>query len=258
MNRILKFYNYVFLLFFMCTTSFIYCADNKPKNLVILLSSFRSGTNLLTCTLNAITRKPIGAFPSQMIHERGMNRLKLDSICPTPVIYRTHYANTLKGVSSDLNKLIFLTRNLKELLFRNYLITSLQDLQSKVVKSFINTYLQRFKMYESWNPDNRYFVFYEDLITQENEELTLGILDFMDEEPTFFYDYIEHKEEYLNTLLDSYINSRNMNGASSKNGPKTLYYSKNKDPRLLKYIDQMLQKKEPLIWEKYLKRFETK
>ncbi len=260
MGRCLNFLRfYVFVTLWMCIVNVIYCTDSKTENTVILLSSPQSGTNLVSCTLNAITRKPIGDFRSGMIYENVMNRLQLDSICSTPFIYRTHYADDLKRVSSKLNKLIFVSRNLKELLFRDYLIFSLEDLQSDEVQSFINTYLQRFKVYESWNPHNRYLVFYEDFINQENDEITLALLDFVDEEPTFFYDYIEHKEEYLNKILDSYKNQHKAKfGASSKNGAKALYYTKHRNSKILRSVDQILQKKEPLIWEKYLKRFQTK
>ncbi len=260
MGRYLSFLRlYVFIILWLCTTSVLYSTENKTENLTILLLSPRSGSNLLTCTLNSITRKPIGVFPSRTINSYGMNRLNLDSVCSTPFIYRTDSADTLKGVSSNLNNLILVSRNPKELLFRDHSISSLKDLQSKEIKSFINTYLQRFKMYESWNPDNRYIVFYEDFINQENEEIILDLLDFMGEEPTFFDDYVEHKEEYLYKILDSYRDQHKskFGGKSSRNGPNTLYYTENKDPKLLQHIDQILQKKEPLIWEKYLKRFQS-
>jgi hypothetical protein len=82
----------------------------------------------------------------------------------------------------------------------------------------------------------------------------------MKEEPAFLDDFLENRDEYLSQLLNSYTaqHTHNLGGSSSKEGPKAIYYTKNIDEGQLKLIDQYLKKESPEIWEKYLKRFETR
>lgn len=231
---------------------------SEAENLVIFLSSPRSGSNLITCSLQAIVRKPIGNFNTQGIHKNGSKRLELDWVSHVPFLYRVHSAEKIRELPSDVNKLIFVTRNPKELFFRQHSISSLKDLKTEKINHKLNQYLSRFKFYESWDPYNRCMVFYEDFINQENEEILLELLDFMGEEPKFFDDYVKNKEKYLNVILSSYRDQHgNKAGKSSLHGSQAIYYTKNKDPELLKHIDRVLQEKAPVIWEKYLKRFET-
>lgn len=243
---------YFFVLLSMCSTA--YGSDiDKKENLVIMLSSKLSGTNLIRSSLFAIVRKPITKFSGTICHLH----LELPLVSSTPFLYHSHTPKPLYSLSSKSNKLILVTRNPKELLFRHFSISSIKDLQTPEVKIFIERYLNRFKLYESWDNASRFLVFYEDYIMQENEEILLKLLDFIGEEPTYFDDYINHKEDYSNKILSSYKNLYNDRGSSSVNGPKRIFYTKDIDPKLLNYADYILQKNEPLIWEKYLKRFET-
>ncbi len=150
------------------------------------------------------------------------------------------------------------------LFFRGCSASSIDQVNRLHIEQFMETYLERFREYESWPPENRLLVFYEDFITQINGEATVKLLDFIGEEPTFYYDYIQHKEEYQTRILNSYKNQHNKNkknslsGGSSVGGAKEIYYTQDKPPRVLIYIDELLKKKEPKIWEKYLKRFKTR
>lgn len=190
---------------------------------------------------------------------QGSNRLGLDLKYSAPFLYRTHHASVVKNFSSKKNKLILLSRNFKELLFRRFTIKSINDLKKTNVKDFIDKYIDRFKVYDSWDPDHRYLVFYEDFIDQKNDEILLDILCFIEEEPIFYYQYLMNKEEYHQKIRDNYVYQHKKDpvpaGLSSKSGPELIYYSKNKDLRLLRRIDGFFEKEAPIIWEKYLKRF---
>ena len=223
-----------------------------------MLSQPRSGVNLVTCSMQAVLRKPIGNLRTLSSRPVVNQRLELHLVSTIPFIYRTHCPKELSGLSLKSSKLIFLTRNLKELLFRKFFISCVDDLEEKNVKIFIRQYLNRFLAYESWNHENRFLVYYEDYILQENEELLLNILNFIGEEPSFFDDFLEHKEEYLWTILQSYRDQhKDRHGNSSINGPRINYWAKNTNPEILKAIDEILEDQEPLIFEKYLKRFRT-
>lgn len=240
------------------------------KNVVFFLSTPKSGINVITGCLSVITRKPISWFawgedildPSSKYRNHiSYNRLGLTLVSDTPLLYRTHYQfDELMQVPSETNKLIFVTRNPKELIYRKFFLQAspLENPDAEFVEEFFIRYLKAFDVFEAWDPNNRMLVFYEDFIAHDNEIL-LQLLKFMEEPTTFLEDFIINKQEYFRRLLESYAqqHKRNFGGASSKNGPKEIYYTNNASPETLRFIDEYLRKKAPKIWIKYLKRFKT-
>jgi hypothetical protein len=224
----------------------------------------RSGTNLVSCSLNAITRKPVGVFPGKQYARLMNERLGLDMISDEPFIYRTHSFVDVAKASPEFSRLVFLTRNPKELLLRHFSIIQKSDLHQNHIQAFLNEYLDYFRVLDSWPVNNRILLFYEDVIANLDQSL-LTILDFIGEEPNFMDDYILHKTEYLDKILNVYkaICKNQRKGEASREGestrekPMPIYYTQNKSSELLKYIDQVLEEKDPVIWEKYLKRFQT-
>jgi hypothetical protein len=231
------------------------CAETKPKTL--FLSSPRSGTNLLSCSLQAIIRKPIGVYPNK-IHTIGTARLGLENISDIPFIYRSHAPIPKKKMPSDFSKIILLTRNPKELIFRFFSPSSIESINSSKVNSFLDEYISRFISFEEYDKNHRLLLFYEDLISQMDAVL-LTSLEFLEEDPAFMEDYLLNKSEYLEVILSSYQKQHAgaHGGSSSLQGPTPIYYTKNKDPELLRYLDQKIKDKNPEIWRKYLKRFKT-
>lgn len=237
---------------------------NEAENTIFILTSPKSGSNLLMCSLQAIVRKPIGQLRENntgIYHPIANKRLQVELISSIPMFYRTHYLEDMCCVNPDLNKIILLTRNPKELLFRNNLVSSKRDLKSASVNHFLKNYMNRLKFYDNWPLDNRRLVFYEDLITQEhNEEILLELIEFMEEDPCFLDDYLRNKEKYLNQIYSHYCNQHKkekVTGKSAKLGPKKIYHTLGKSKKLLQAIDHKLKKMDPLIWEKYLQRFST-
>ena len=98
------------------------------------------------------------------------------------------------------------------------------------------------------------------MINQENVEIFLDLLEFMGEDSPFLYDYIEHKETYTNKIFSSYTAQHKDagGGMSVSDSPQAIYYTKERLPRLLQAIDQKLEKMNPVLWNKYLKRFQTR
>ena len=242
---------------------------SRSENVIFFLSTPRSGANLITGCLTIIARKPISwlqwgneVFDSSSPYRNhpSYNRLNLPLLSHVPILYRAHDASKLKGVVSKKNKLIFSTRNPKELLFRAfYLTASPPKKPSKAfIRKFISGYLQNFRMFHSWDPKNRYLIFYEDFINHETLELS-KILRFMGEETPYIEDFKANKEAYLKRLFESYQMQHNVvnGGASSLQGPRAIHYTKNVPRNVLKSIDMALIKAAPLIWKKYLRRFRT-
>lgn len=241
----------------------------KNRNVTFFLSSPKSGTNVITGSLSAITRKPISWFywgdgildpDSNNRNHISYNRLGLPLITDIPLLYRTHYQyDELCEVPSRDNKLIFLTRNPKELIYRKFFLEypSLKDPDPYFIEEFLVKYLKAFEIYDSWCSETRFLLFYEDFIARDEETL-LRLLEFMDEAPTFLDDYLENKEEYLRCLLESYSSQHihNDGGISSRDRPKPIHYTRDASPDTLKYIDEYLQLTVPRFWEKYLNRFQ--
>lgn len=244
--------------------------SRKNKNKTFFLSTPKSGSNVITGCLSAITRKPISWFyygneihnpDSKHRKHISYNRLELNLVSDIPLLYRTHYEYAqLSLVPSISNKLIFATRNPKELLYRSFYLSKSrsENPNKRFIKKFLNNYIKAFKVFEAWCPNTRKIIFYEDFITNDNEIL-IELLQFMQEPPLFYDDFLINKQDYLTQLLQSYSNQHkhNLGGSSSKHGTKALYYTRNASLEKLSFIDNYLQKKAPKIWDQYLKRFKT-
>lgn len=274
--RVFNWKEYIFLLFcFHVSVLFSEPVNFKDpsqnRNITFFLSTPKSGTNLMTGSLSAITRKPISWFywgsrildPScEHRNHISYNRLGLPLITDIPLLYRTHYQyNELMQVPSEFNTLIFATRNPKELFYRQFLLqnpNSDENPEKETIHQFLSKYLIAFEVFESWYPANKMIVFYEDFLGNEIEIL-LHMLQLMDEAPLFIEDFISKQDIYFSLLLESYVHqhTHNSGGSSSKNGPTPIHYTKNASPKTLKYMDEYLQVNAPNIWEKYLHRFQT-
>jgi|GEM_PF-1824264 hypothetical protein len=242
---------------------------SKTKNSIFFLSTPRSGTNLISSSLSAITRKPIGWLgrknrlftrnTAAREKDPAYNRLELPLVSKSPLFYRTHYnLDALRQIHSDQNKLIFVTRNPRELLLRAFFLTSptTDCPDPEFIAEFLTYYMSVFQVYDSWCPENRFLIFYEDFIEHSDERL-LQILTFIDEAPLFLDDFLRNKQEYTARLLESYTqqHKKNSGGLSSAESPQPIFYSKKMTEETLRYLDECIEKACPLIWEKYLKRF---
>lgn len=242
-----------------------FSAMHTSKDVVVFLSTPRSGSNLVSGSLSAITRKPIGwlhwkggFYDHAKTSHPSYNRAGVPLVSRLPLVYRTHhFQSNIVQLRTDWNKLIFLTRNPKELLYRR-VARSKEKPSNQEIEQFFNYYLTTFEGYDSWDEDNKMLVFYEDFI-QNGDEILLNILSFIGEEPVFFNDYIEHKEEYLQRMLQSYQEQHGIEtaGISSQNGPKAIHYTASVPVEDLQALDRYIEQRAPHLWNNYLKRFAT-
>lgn len=238
---------------------------SRCKECVFLLTTPKSGSNLVSASLSAITRRPISWIRwgnNALKKHPSYNRLCLPLVSNKPLLYRTHYElDELIQIPSTGNKLIFLTRNPKELLFRAYRLTlsEKEEPDFLFIENFLNEYFEPFRVYQSWDERNRMLIYYEDFIAG-CDQILLDILHFMQVEPTYFADFITNKENYLKQLLESYKkqHEQNKGGLSSIKGPQALFYSKGVSFETLSWIDHYIASVEPNLWEYYLKRFESR
>ena len=243
---------------------------STTKDNVFFLTTPRSGCNFISGCLVAITRKPVwwlnwkmNVYSPTSIHKHhpSYNRLQVPLVDETPLFYRSHFEyDQLMQIPSDSNKLIFVTRNPKELLYRAFNLQRSGNEENPnvdFVKTYLDEYLKAFTVFDSWTTTNRCIIFYEDFIASQDDVL-IAILQFMNEEPTFYEDYLEHKEEYTAKLFESYQRQHEikLGGRSSIDGPKAIYYTKNASKEVLHDIDDYLKEHTSSdMWTLYLKRF---
>jgi hypothetical protein len=128
-----------------------YIDCKKNKNITFFLSTPKSGTNVISGCLCALTRKPISWFywgNSPIQEHPSYNRLGLPLITETPLLYRTHYEFAqLKLVPSKINQLIFITRNPKELLYRKFFLEYSTSSYPTVsyIQNFLKEYLKHLR-----------------------------------------------------------------------------------------------------------------
>lgn len=229
----------------------------SEENKVIILSIPRSGVNMFSCSLLAITKRPVGRYPNS-IQPYSSGRLDIDWISTKPFGYRTHkYIDVTEG-SPGFDKLIFIVRSFKELIFREFDIIDIKDFHNKEVQNYIENYIKCFEAYDSWPVNKRLLVFYEDMCVDLVHVLSKAIHFINPSTQIFMEDFMYHQEEYLSAIRSSYIaQHQKHHGKSSSKGRKAVYYTQNQKAYLLKYLDSIVERENSTIWEKYLKRFAT-
>ncbi len=235
---------------------------SQKEDKTILLSTPRSGSSLIARSFVFITKRPLGGLQNEVLLATS-TQLNIELISNTPFLYTTHSYAEARAAPPTFNKLILVERNLKELLFRNFTITQKEDLLKPDLQEFINMYLKNFETFDNWPSQNRLLVLYEDTIGNLNKTLS-DLLNFTNPTPPFFFEeYTANQKKYTDAIYNNYVknqytgNSQKYHGISAKEGPQAIFYSKDQDPNLLQSIDTILEKKNPKIWNKYLKRFAT-
>ncbi|MEX0961850.1 MAG: sulfotransferase domain-containing protein [Simkaniaceae bacterium] len=229
----------------------------KKESKIFLLSNPKSGANLISSSLASILKRPVGRAPDK-VSEKDSNRIKIDFISEKPFYYKTHRYQLVQRAPAKYEKLILLTRNPKELLFRWFDISCSEDLRKPEIKTFLNNFIGKFLVFENWNSQNRFHVYYEDAITDLNDTLS-KLIDFINPStPVSWDDFLSNQETYLDQIRTNYVSQYGgICGKSSISRPKTIHYTEGKDRELLRSIDKFIKARNPTIWNKYLKRFET-
>lgn len=223
-----------------------------------LLTNMRSGTNLTICSLQLLTRKPVRFFDPKQINQKehiGVNRLRLDLDESKSILFRTHDPSIGK-ISSDKNRLLIIVRNPKEII-----LGFVHDDAHKF-SEFLDSnrafrgYLNRIRVYDKWNPDNRLLIYYEDLVLNPEETLP-KILDFFDESHENLEYHLANIEEERLKIAVSY-SRQHKNGSNTLDKTQDIFSHSKKMPlELLMKADEVIKRVAPDLWERYLYRYET-
>ncbi len=223
-----------------------------------LLTFPRSGTNLTSCYIQALARKPIWFMDQHAPHRRANNRLDLKLDYTKTPLYRSHFHMPLKGMNKNGNKLLLILRNYKECIHReNTKIHSNEEFRDLFVKEeqIVKTYLNNLAMYDSWDPANRLLIYYEDLIKTPVEQ-TKRILSFFDEPiPDFLTD--DFLRSISGSTLESYHAQHKKSGGSHSKGKDLEFHSKQIPNEYLVEIDQKMESLSANLWDTYLKKYKS-
>jgi hypothetical protein len=166
-----------------------------------------------------------------------------------PPIEKAHLRRELNGSYHPGNRLILLIRNPKEVLTRvAHKPITVQVLLGTAPSNYVkgSDYFDLISVYDSWDPNKRLLVYYEDLLTNPRKEIT-RILNFLNEPLTALNDFIRDYQKHKKICLDLY-----KDGESK--GEDLLFHSKNIDPAYRLLIDQWINNLYPVWWNNYLKQ----
>ncbi len=225
---------------------------------VLFLSIPKSGTNLITCSLSFLTNRPIGLYPDRL-HPKGNERLGVDMNNP-PLFYRTHVPKRILKERMSGAKLLLLSRNYKEHLYRQFQgrKISRKSLNNYDVRDFISNFLSYYRLFDSWPKENRLLIYYEDFIEENNREVFEKILSFLNIQDVEYAAYAEKRKEIEQKIYGSYVQQHSKEGKSRLKEPRKKFYSSQADRSTLKAIDAAFRKRDASIFKKYLDRFEEK
>jgi len=273
--------------FLLSTCAFIFGAPDdivggwpdfeKPeqiRNETFIITPAHSGSHYLRFTLVKFTEHPIcylsakASDPLQNKLTAGARHLKCD-LTKRPYFWG-HGIGPISNVNSQNNKLLMSFRNFKEKLSRDCVATYkhllgkdksvdhldfIGYLESQIYgeRHGFQQVIERLKLFEKWDPNNKLLVYYENLVDRPESSFR-EILSFLNKDPSLvdMTDFEAHK----NAILDFYNEKRNL--GSITRGKDPLFYSKKMDLSRLKKIDAYLEKTYPVLWEKYFSRYASK
>lgn len=230
-----------------------------------LLTEPRSGTHWLQASVQYFTKRRLLPFEQDRILQKnlpmfGMNILNVTIDDQLKPIFRTHCEKNMNEALGDIttfskqNKLIFLTRNYKEI-FARHMRTRRQKTFKKAsikLRHILEDYLNKIAFYEKWNKNNRLLLYYEDLISKPQETMQ-RIADFVEAPKERFQLYFDNYQHNRKQSLDFYQNHV-IFGSKSK-GNKTESHSLKLSKAEKGKLDRIIFEKNSKLANRYLQRY---
>lgn len=214
-----------------------------------ILSFPRSGNTWLRYCLEYLTQRPSLYY----WNHTGINR-PLGLLAGFPIditkkpFWKVHVEDEmyfLGGINRLVDSVILVVRNPKEAIYRQQ---SMFDNFDICAEDPLRYYFKHLQTYDTWSPERRCLVYYEDLISKPHETL-LHILSFLHEKNTrldeFMRDYTQHKAQALK-LYTTYEND------SATGGNTLLFHSQKMTAEERKLFDKKVKNAYPHLWETYL------
>ena len=260
----------IFIFFFLPLAIFADVRPAQEKNLVILLSFPRTGTNWACNSIQLLTGRRcyyVAKSLQRLYTGDGLNRLSAKLNRSKPPLIRSHIPQAICPLKKHGNKLILLSRNHRETVLRMGKMNSEgifdNDLFEKIINDDpsvsikISKYYPIYKFFDEWPKQSRLLVEFEDLVKNPVETMR-SILAFIDEPETHLNDYRKNLEIYRSKSVESYDNQpvpKKWGGALSK-GVDALFHSKQASKENLHKIDQFIRNKVGEdLWHKYFAKY---
>lgn len=172
-----------------------------------------------------------------------------------------HVPNWIEGASPECNKIIIIVRDYKECFYRQA-IADRADIENTDITqlqlsgySFVSVYLNILRIYDSWLPENRYLVYYEELI-QYPETVIGDLAQFLGEEPNQLSEFFLNFEELKKQSIAYYNKIEGANGGSITEGKDVFHYREFYTEEQMRHIDEVMKIFGEDLWEKYLSHYE--
>lgn len=207
-----------------------------PKT--FLLSYPRSGNTWMRYSLEYNTLRP--TFHTYHVDPRNQPLAWLAGFeidYTKPPIEKIHEK---KDFDTDVDQLILLVRNPKETIKR-----AEHTISKNILISKGKLYFDNIALFDSWNPQKRILIYYEDFLTDPKATLE-RLLDFLNEPPTrledFLKDYEHHQKKAIEIYKESLTKAKDL-----------LQHSRKMPEALRKQIDLWIEELYPIQWNKYIK-----
>lgn len=235
---------------------------DRPKTYV--LSFMGSGNTWMRYSLEYLTKRPTLEMRVHQITKINCPLgywFDLGTDYDKDPIWKVHHIDYMKamGTFDPLKEtLIVIVRNYKEVLPRMRNILSIREtgreLHDQRAEDVVNStlalqYLEILRLYDSWSPERRHMIYYEDLIS-DPEKIYKDLLAFLNEPPIYLDAFIALYSEHKKACLTIYAQQED---EPVTQGNKKIHYANmmQKEERIK--LDQYIAQAVPHLWEKYLK-----
>ncbi len=219
-----------------------------------LLTTPHSGTNLTYCYLQALTHKPVYRLNFDLTYFET-NPLETFIDFSKKKLFKSHHGEFISLFNQKGNKLLFILRDYKEVMARNYGRDFISKVKSNNFfhQSKFSLYIDNLNVYDQWDPSNRLLIYYENLISYPAEEMKKIILFFDEPIPNCFTPAF--LKEINEAVLAYYDKRYRHSGGSHSKGLDLKYHAKDTPSAILEMIDEYIATEYPVLWSKYLSRY---
>lgn len=261
--RILSF----FLLIFCIVTCGFYAQDSSRH--IIVLTPQRCGTHWLLYSIQQLTKASVvnGLEKNGSLFDNNLNF----DVFGHPInwdlsfLVHVHHPNSIIWDGYKKNKLILIIRNYKEATLRMFSdFTCIKAAIGKMHNDLIfqqlppyygviTWYFEDLEYYEQFQGD-KFLIYYEELLLQP-ETIFKSLLSFLNASEQFLGDFMNHIESHKEVCLNFYNHYR---FGSVTQGKDLEFHSKKLKVEELIEFDHLVQTYYPILWEKYLHRYQLK
>jgi len=230
-----------------------------------LLTEPRSGTHWLQTSIQYLTERRPLPFEQSRIYQKnlpmfGMNILEIAVDEKKKPFFRTHCEKNMGkalpriGTFSKQNKLIFLTRNYKEI-FARHMGTRRQphfEVAKIKLRFILDDYLKKIVFYDQWDEANRLFLYYEDLITKPEETIRI-VAQFVGASQERVQMYFDNYD--LNRQKSFKFYQKHVVFGAKSTGNETKFHSLKLNDKQKAELDTIIVKTNPKMANRYLQRY---